>query len=277
MHDLAERTCHKRNSPRAGIPCWATHSPRNIQAHRSLRGWRARRELPVSLQTVTTGNCLTGIDDVPEDHMGRTWSKGPLYEVSLGLASWLGPKLARRGLRKALNKVGDFWIAEVQSRVPVLSGDHPHDGGHRVGIYRQVGVITVPMNSQRIMTLLATGGEPKAASPANLWVYEYDWRPDTHGFIAIAAEGNPDNLCYRAKLMDISPNGDTRLKSPVEFRPPRVAAHVDLYTARLKIACREHAAHCVLKDLLLDGIEAVLLAQWIDERDLWRVGPDLRE
>jgi hypothetical protein len=68
-----------------------------------------------------------------------------------------------------------------------------------------------------------------------------------------------------------------RMKNPVEFRPPRVAAHVDLYTARLKIACREHAAHYVLKDLLLDGIEAVLLAQWIDERDLGRVRPDLRE
>jgi hypothetical protein len=52
-----------------------------------------------------------------------------------------------------------------------------------------------------------------------------------------------------------------RMKNPVEFRPPRVAVHVDRYTVRLKIACREHAAHYVLKDLLLDGIEAVLLAQ----------------
>src|ERR1700721_3843648 len=46
---------------------------------------------------------------------------------------------------------------------------------------------------------------------------------------------------------------------------------------RLKIACREHAAHYVLKDMMLDGIQSVLLAQWIDERDLGRVRPDLRE
>ena len=71
----------------------------------------------------------------------------------------------------------------------------------------------------------------------------------------------------------VFPHG--RMKSPVEFRPPRVAAHMDRHPARLKIACREHAAHDVLKDLLLDGIEAVLLAQWIDERDLGRVRPDL--
>lgn len=35
----------------------------------------------------------------------------------------LGPKLARKGLRKALGKVGEFWVPEVQSRVPVHSGD----------------------------------------------------------------------------------------------------------------------------------------------------------
>jgi HK97 gp10 family phage protein len=35
----------------------------------------------------------------------------------------LGPKLARKGLRKALNAVGSYWIPEVKSRVPVLSGD----------------------------------------------------------------------------------------------------------------------------------------------------------
>jgi hypothetical protein len=33
----------------------------------------------------------------------------------------------------------------------------------------------------------------------------------------------------------------------------------------------------VLKDMLLEGTESVLLAQWIDERDLGRVRPDLRE
>ena len=61
------------------------------------------------------------------------------------------------------------------------------------------------------MTLPAAGGEPKAVSPANLWVYQYDWRPDTQGFVAIAAEGDADNQWYWAKLMDISPSGDTRV------------------------------------------------------------------
>jgi hypothetical protein len=38
-----------------------------------------------------------------------------------------------------------------------------------------------------------------------------------------------------------------------------------------------HAVMHVLKNMLLDGIEAVLFAQWINKRDLRRVRPDLRE
>ncbi len=34
----------------------------------------------------------------------------------------LGPKLARKGLRKALNAVGTYWVGEMKSRVPVDSG-----------------------------------------------------------------------------------------------------------------------------------------------------------
>jgi HK97 gp10 family phage protein len=34
----------------------------------------------------------------------------------------LGPRLARKGLRKALNKVGNFWVPEMKSRVPVDTG-----------------------------------------------------------------------------------------------------------------------------------------------------------
>jgi hypothetical protein len=63
----------------------------------------------------------------------------------------------------------------------------------------------------------------------------------------------------------------------VEFRPRRVSIHANRHTVRLKIAYREHAAHDVLKDMLLDGVEAVLFAQRIDKRDLGRVRPNLRE
>jgi HK97 gp10 family phage protein len=34
----------------------------------------------------------------------------------------LGPKLARKSMRKALTSVGKFWVGEVKSRVPVDTG-----------------------------------------------------------------------------------------------------------------------------------------------------------
>ncbi|MGB2668556.1 MAG: hypothetical protein WAK48_31515 [Candidatus Acidiferrum sp.] len=117
------------------------------------------------------------------------------------------------------------WLADGATLAFLLT-DHPHDGGHAIGIYRQLGVIAVPKDSQRTMTLPAAGGEPRAVSPANLWVYEYDWRPDTRGFVAIAAEGDADNQWYRATLMDISPNGDTRVipLPTMQIAEPRVSA-----------------------------------------------------
>jgi HK97 gp10 family phage protein len=34
----------------------------------------------------------------------------------------LGPKLARKGLRKSLRAVGNYWVPEMKSRVPVDTG-----------------------------------------------------------------------------------------------------------------------------------------------------------
>jgi hypothetical protein len=36
----------------------------------------------------------------------------------------LGPKLARKALRKGVAAVGDMWVSEMKAKVPVLSGDH---------------------------------------------------------------------------------------------------------------------------------------------------------
>ena len=35
----------------------------------------------------------------------------------------LGPKLARKALRRAVSKVGDLWVSEAKSRVHIDSGD----------------------------------------------------------------------------------------------------------------------------------------------------------
>jgi dipeptidyl aminopeptidase/acylaminoacyl peptidase len=51
---------------------------------------------------------------------------------------------------------------------------------------------------QRIATV--EQGTLRWASPADLFVYEYDWRPDGKGFVGTAAPGNGDDNWWNAKL-----------------------------------------------------------------------------
>ena len=92
-----------------------------------------------------------------------------------------------------------------------LLAAQPHDGGHGVTAYRRVGVIAQPDYVQRIMTISALGGAIRARSPDKLWIYDYDRRGNTGGFIGIAAEGDADNHWYHAQFVDISEHGVVRV------------------------------------------------------------------
>lgn len=63
---------------------------------------------------------------------------------------------------------------------------------------------------QRIAVLEA--GQLRFTSPAELFVYEYDWRPDGHGFVGTAAPGDGDKNWWVAKLYAFdATNGDARI------------------------------------------------------------------
>src|SRR5262249_49785370 len=46
------------------------------------------------------------------------------------------------------------------------------------------------------------------ASPADLFVYEYAWRPDGKGFVGTAAPGDGDNNWWTAKLYAFGPGAE---------------------------------------------------------------------
>ena len=60
------------------------------------------------------------------------------------------------------------------------------------------GDLDAPPAEQRIA--LVTNGKLHWASPADLFVYEYDWRPGGQGFVGTAAPGDGDNNWWIAKL-----------------------------------------------------------------------------
>lgn len=79
------------------------------------------------------------------------------------------------------------------------------------------GDLDTPPAEQRIAIL--DGGALKWASPADLFVYEYDWRPAGKGFVGTASPGDGDNNWWSAKLYAFSSNATARvLYSPADAR-----------------------------------------------------------
>jgi len=91
---------------------------------------------------------------------------------------------------------------------------------------RLVGEIGAEEDAQRIATIPAAGGTLKLVSPADTFIYEYDWTPDGKGFIATSAKGNGDNNWWVAKLSHIdAASGALRVvASPAtQLNMPRVS------------------------------------------------------
>ena len=83
--------------------------------------------------------------------------------------------------------------------VLVTPGAHKKAGAIEAGA-AQVGEIGVSEDEQRIAIVPAGGGEPRLVSPADTYIYEYDWMPDATGFVATGAKGNGDNNWWIATL-----------------------------------------------------------------------------
>jgi dipeptidyl aminopeptidase/acylaminoacyl peptidase len=86
------------------------------------------------------------------------------------------------------------------------------------------GVVDAKIFEQRIAVVdVATGGL-RQVSPADLYVYEYDWSPDGKNFAATAAHGSGDNNWYVAQLyvIDAAAGGARSiLQTPLQIAVPK--------------------------------------------------------
>ena len=82
----------------------------------------------------------------------------------------------------------------------------------------QVGEIGESFDEQRIAVIPAggAGASLRAVSPADTFVYEYDWTPDGRGFVATAAKGDGDNNWWIAELdhVDLATGALARIAAP---------------------------------------------------------------
>jgi dipeptidyl aminopeptidase/acylaminoacyl peptidase len=107
----------------------------------------------------------------------------------------------------------------------VTPGAHKKTGAIEAGA-ALVGEIGVSEDEQRIATIPAAGGELKFLSPADTYIYEYDWTPDAEGFAATGAKGNGDNNWWLATLDYVdAESGTLRVIAtpPMQMNMPRVS------------------------------------------------------
>ena len=78
----------------------------------------------------------------------------------------------------------------------------------------------------RIAIVPLAGGQLRPVSPADRYVYEYDWLPNGTGFVATSARGNGDNNWWIASLdrIDLDSGGLTPIAAPkMQLNFPRVS------------------------------------------------------
>ena len=98
-------------------------------------------------------------------------------------------------------------------------------GATQAGV-RQVGEIGEENDEQRIAIVPLAGGQLRPVSPADRYVYEYDWLPNGTGFVATSARGNGDNNWWIASLdrIDLDSGGLTPIAAPkMQLNFPRVS------------------------------------------------------
>jgi dipeptidyl aminopeptidase/acylaminoacyl peptidase len=105
------------------------------------------------------------------------------------------------GLRKRLDFDGTLdelkYAADGTLAMLAVAGAQKEVGATEAGV-EIAGDLDAPAAEQRIGVLV--GDQLQWASPADLFVYEYEWRPGAGGFVGTAAPGNGDNNWWTAKL-----------------------------------------------------------------------------
>jgi dipeptidyl aminopeptidase/acylaminoacyl peptidase len=112
----------------------------------------------------------------------------------------------------------------------VTLGAAKEAGATQAGV-RMIGEIGEKNDEQRLAVFdIATAATPAATvtplSPAGRYVYEYDWTPDSRGFVATTALGNGDNNWWVASLDAIDARtGAVRpiAKPATQLNQPRVS------------------------------------------------------
>ncbi len=129
-----------------------------------------------------------------------------------------------RGYKGQLER--PLWSSDGKSLALLATANaHKNIGATQPGVALVGDIADVRAADEQRIAVLDAGGTLRYASPADLFVYEYDWLPSGRGFVATGAHGNGDNNWWVAKLYAIDAAGTaTAIFSPPEqINAPKVS------------------------------------------------------
>jgi dipeptidyl aminopeptidase/acylaminoacyl peptidase len=131
-------------------------------------------------------------------------------------------------LHRVTNVVGQLshpvWSPDGKRLAVLYVAGSVQETGALVAYKPDEGVVGDSFDEQRIAVVDAAGGELKSVSPADMFVYDYDWSPNGQAFAAEAVKGSGTDNYWIAQLYVVSAaTGETRSlwKPPLQLAWPR--------------------------------------------------------
>jgi dipeptidyl aminopeptidase/acylaminoacyl peptidase len=110
------------------------------------------------------------------------------------------------------------WSPDGKTIAVLFTENATRAAGPLVAETPETGEIQDAFFEQRLALIDLATGDFHQISPADMYVYEYDWSPDSTRFAIIAAHGNGDNNWYIAQIYTLDA-GPLSLMKPI-YKPP---------------------------------------------------------
>jgi dipeptidyl aminopeptidase/acylaminoacyl peptidase len=99
------------------------------------------------------------------------------------------------------------WSPDGRQIAVLFTENLPHSAGPLDPVPPDEGVVESKIYEQRIAVIDPVRATARQISPANMYVYEYDWSPDSRGFAVSAAPGIGDNNWWIAQIYTLPAAG----------------------------------------------------------------------
>jgi dipeptidyl aminopeptidase/acylaminoacyl peptidase len=128
-------------------------------------------------------------------------------------------------LTQVTGQISDLrWSPDGRSIAFLFVEGSAQETGALTAYKPDAGVVLETIEEQRIAVVDVASGKVRPVSPANLYVYDYDWSPDGKRFAAEAAEGSGTNNYWIAQLYTVDVGSGRALsiwKPPYQIACPR--------------------------------------------------------